>query len=563
MNEYIAFLFYAMRYFQIILVLLASTHVLAQSPDQKKEPPKLVVGIIVDQMRQEYLYRFSSKFSEGGFKRIMNDGFMLRNAHYNYAPTVTGPGHASVYTGATPAVHGIINNDWYDKDLKKHVNCVNDPNQKVVGHPEGKGAISPWRMLTSTVTDELELFTQRKAKVIGISVKDRGAVLPAGHMGDAAYWYDSKSGTFVTSTYYMQQLPQWVTKFNNLKLPDQYLSKVWDTFYPIDQYIASGPDETPYEAKLGGKEKATFPYDLKALRKKNDDYDLLVNVPFANDFLTEMAKAALDGEKLGQNTVPDFLAVSYSTTDIIGHSVGPNAVEIQDTYIRLDRNIEDLLKTLDAKVGAGNYTVFVSADHAVADVAQYLKDNKMPAGYFSYSNVKANLNEYLKKYFPDKDVIEEIAGDQVYLNHAAFQSEPSSAGVQMIIATELAMKFLMAQEGIANVYSESLLRQGDYNEGGIKGAVIRGHHAKRSGDIVIVLESGWYGSGRIQGTTHGSPYRYDTHVPILFYGAGIPKGSSVRYHTITDIAPTLSALLNIKFPSGSTGQPIGEIFENK
>ncbi|HEY0744559.1 MAG TPA: alkaline phosphatase PafA [Chryseosolibacter sp.] len=545
----------------LLLCLGAVSQLSAQSNSTKSESPKLVVGIIVDQMRQEYLYRFGSNFSRGGFNRLVNDGFMLRNAHYNYAPTVTGPGHASVYTGTTPAMHGIINNDWYDKELRKGVNCVNDPSQKVVGSPQGKGTVSPWRLLTSTVTDELKLFTQGKSKVIGISIKDRGAVLPAGHRGDAAYWYDGKSGTFVTSTYYMNALPQWVVNFNNRKLPDQYLSKVWDTFLPIEKYTASGPDDSPYEVKLNGKDKSTFPYDLKTLRKSNDDYDLLTSVPFANDFITEMAKAALDGEKLGQNTVPDFLAVSYSTTDAIGHSVGPNAVEIQDTYIRLDRNIEDLLKTLDAKVGAGNYTVFLSADHAVADVAQYLKDNKIPAGYFNYSNVQATLNDHLKKYFPGKDLVEEIDGGQVYLNHAAFESEPASAGVQMIIATELAMKFLMAQEGVADVYSESIIRQGNFSEGGVKGAVIRGHHAKRSGDIVFVLESGWYGAGRPQGTTHGSPYTYDTHVPIIFYGAKIPKGSSVRYHTITDIAPTISALLNIKFPSASTGQPVEEIFE--
>ncbi|HEY0652149.1 MAG TPA: alkaline phosphatase PafA [Chryseosolibacter sp.] len=548
-----------MKYFLTVLCVVVFTGLSAQPGAPQPQLPKLVVGIVVDQMRQEYLYRFGPKFTEGGFKRLMNDGFVIRNGHYNYAPTVTGPGHASVYTGTTPSMHGIIGNDWFDKELKKDVNCVNDPKQKVVGSPGGKGDISPWRMLTSTVTDELELFTQRKSKVIGVSIKDRGAVLPAGHMGDAAYWYDSKTGTFVSSTYYMTQLPSWLTKFNSQKLPDQYLAKTWAPLFPIEEYTASGPDETPYESKLGGKDKPTFPYDLKALRK-NGDYDLLVTVPFGNDFLTDMAKATLEGEKMGQNTVPDFLCVSYSTTDILGHAVGPNAVEIQDTYLRLDRNIEDLLKALDAKVGAGNYTVFLTADHAVADVAQYLKDNKMPAGYFNYANIKANLNEYLKKYFPDKDVIEEIDGDQVFLNHAAFQNDPSSAGVQMIIATELATQWLMAQEGVANVYPESILRQGSYSEGGVKGAIIRGYHPKRSGDLVICLESGWYGAGRIQGTTHGSPYTYDTHVPMLFYGSGIPKGSSVRYHAITDIAPTISALLNIKFPSGATGQPIEEIF---
>jgi predicted AlkP superfamily pyrophosphatase or phosphodiesterase len=523
--------------------------------------PKLVVGIIVDQMRQEYLYRFSSKYSDGGFKRLMNDGFMMKNAHYNYVPTVTGPGHASVYTGTTPAYHGIISNEWYDKNLKREVNCVYDPAYKVVGSTDGKGEISPFRLATTTVTDELKLFTQKRAKVIGVSLKDRGAVLPAGHMADGAYWYDSKSGNFITSTYYRTDLPQWVEKFNSLKLADKYLSRDWTTFFPIEQYTESGPDDSPYEGRSSGKDRPTFPYVLKDLRKKNGDYDLLATVPFGNDYLTDMAKAAIDGEKLGQGAVTDFLTVSFSTTDIIGHAVGPNAVEIEDTYIRLDRNLEDLLKTLDTKVGKGNYTVFLSADHAVSDVAQYLKDSRLPGGYFSYANLKVNLNEYLKKYFPGKELIEAVDGDQLFFNHEAFQNDPQSSGVEIMVATELVVNYLMAQDGVANAFSESVIRQSQYTEGGVKGFVVRGYHPKRSGDVVIVLESGWYGAGRVTGTTHGSPYTYDTHVPMLFYGYGIKKGSSVKYHPITDIAPTVSALLRIKFPSGSTGQPIEELFE--
>ena len=544
-----------------ILLLITFVHAFGQSGNQTIGRPKLVVGIVVDQMRQEYLYRFYNKFGDSGFKRLMNDGFMLKNAHYNYAPTVTGPGHASVYTGATPAVHGIINNEWYDKTLKRDVNCVNDPNQKVIGSPEGKGEVSPWRLLTTTITDELKLFSQKKSKVIGISIKDRGAVLPAGHMADAAYWYDSKTGKFITSTYYTSKLPEWVEKFNSLKLADQYLSKEWKTVYPIEEYIESGPDDSPYEIKPAAKEKATFPYNLQELRKKNGEFDLLTNVPFGNDYLTEMVKAGLEGEKLGKGSWTDFLAVSYSATDILGHAVGPNAVEIEDTYIRLDKNLEDLLKSLDSKVGQGNYTVFLSSDHAVADVAQYLRDNRIPAGYFNYANVKATLNDFLKQYFPNKDIIETISGDQVYFNQEVFQNDPKSSGVEMLVATELVINFLMAQEGVANAYSESVIRQGHYDEGGIKGMIVRGFHPKRSGDVVIVLESGWYGAGRVQGTTHGSPYTYDTHVPILFYGHGIKKGSSVKYHPITDIAPTLSVLLNIKFPSGCTGEPIEELFE--
>lgn len=546
----------------IILAFFVSANVLAQPARQVNERPKLVVGIVVDQMRQEYLYRFYNKFGNGGFKKLMNDGFMVKNAHYNYAPTVTGPGHASVYTGSTPAYHGIISNEWYDKSLKKEVNCVNDPTQKVVGSPEGKGDISPWRLLTTTVTDELKLFTQKRAKVVGVSIKDRGAVLPAGHMADAAYWYDSKTGTFVSSTWYMSQLPQWVEKFNALGLPDKYLSQEWKTLYPIEQYVESGADDTPYENKLGGKDKPTFPYNLKELRAKSGGYDLLVNVPFANDFLVEMAKAAIDGEKMGQDEITDFLTISFSQPDILGHGVGPNAVEIEDTYLRLDKSLEELLKNLDSKVGAGKYTVFLSADHAVADVAQYLKDNKVPAGYFSASNMKATLNDFLKKYFPGKDVIEYVDGEQIFFNHDAFQNDPKASGVELMVAAELVVNFLMTQEGVANAYAENVLRQGRYDEAGVKGMVIRGHHAKRSGDVVVVLESGWYGAGRVQGTTHGSPYTYDTNVPMLFYGFGVRKGSSVRYHPITDIAPTISSILHIKFPSGCTGQPVAELFED-
>ncbi len=547
-----------MKKLLLILLFVVSLQAVAQAPDDGIERPRLVVGIVVDQMKQEYLYRYYQHFGNEGFKRLMREGFMAKNAHYNYVPTVTGPGHASVYTGSTPAVHGIIGNSWYDKNLKKDVNCVEDPEEKIVGAEEGNGDVSPWRLLSSTITDELKLFTQKRAKVIGISVKDRGAVLPAGHLADAAYWYDSNTGRFITSTWYMDKLPSWVEAFNDRGLPDRYLSQSWTPVLPIDQYTGSGPDNSPYEAKLQGKESPTFPYNLAEMRKAGG-YGLLTTVPFGNDYVTEMAKAALDGEQLGTDEWTDFLAVSFSTTDILGHAVGPRAIEVEDMYIRLDRNIADLLKTLDSQVGDGNYTVFLTADHAVADVAQYLKDNKMQAGYFRTSYVRANLEAFLKDYFPDKDIIEAFSGGQVFLNQAAFRSEPRSSGIEMLVATELIVNYLMAQEGVAHVYSESILRQSHYDEGGIKGMAVRGYHARRSGDIVAVLEPGWYSSGSIQGTTHGSPYKYDTHIPMLFYGHGVKKGTSVQYHPVTDIAPTLSVLLSIPFPSGATGQPIGEL----
>jgi predicted AlkP superfamily pyrophosphatase or phosphodiesterase len=546
------------RLLSLLLFVGTALTVSAQAPER----PKLVVGVVVDQMRHEYLYRFYNKYGDGGFKRLMGDGFVLKNAHYNYAPTYTGPGHASVYSGTTPAIHGIIGNDFYDRLARRKVNCVEDGRYKPVGADNGNGDVAPSRLQTTTVTDELKLFTQKQAKVISISCKDRGAVLPGGHMADAAYWYDIKSGKFITSTYYAAKLPEWVDKLNARKLADKYLSQEWNTYYPIAQYTESGPDDSPYEQKFKGKQKAVFPYNLKELRKGNGDYDMLISTPFANDYLIDMAFAAIEGESLGRNASTDFLAISFSTPDYVGHAVGPNAVELEDVYIRLDKNIEALLKHLDEKVGRDNYTLFLTADHAVAENPQYLRDSKVPAGFFNDANVRANLEAYLLKYFPGREIIEDMSNEQIFLNTAAFQGDLRSSGVDLLIATELIIKYLMAIEGVANVYSESNLRQASFTEGGLKGMFARGYHPKRSGDIVIVLEPGWFEANKIQGTTHGSPYTYDTHVPVLFYGKGIKKGFSVTYHPITDIAPTLSVLLNIKFPSGCTGQPIKEILED-
>lgn len=529
-------------------------------PAIAQQKPKLVVGIVVDQMRQEYLYRFENKFGEQGFKRLMNEGFMVKNAHYNYVPTETGPGHASIYTGTTPAMHGIVANDWYDRSLKRDVYCVSDSTQKPLGTDVG-GRISPMRLLSTTVTDELKLATQKQSKVISLSIKDRSAVLPAGHMPDGAYWYDNKTGSMITSTFYKEQMPDWVTKFNARKLPDTYLNQEWNTLLPINQYTESGPDDSPYEGKWSGKTKPTFPYNLAELRKKMGMYSLLTMTPWGNTFVADFAKAAVLAEGLGKDAVTDFLAVSFSSTDIIGHAMGPNSVEIEDTYIRLDKVLEDLLNFLDKEVGKDAYTVFLTADHAVAEVPQYLMDNNVPAGYFKPALVKANLNEHLQKYFPGKTVVEEFTTEQVFINQQAFEGDPKASGIDLFVATELITKFLLNTDGIAQVFPATTLRQANSDEVGIRGKVVRGFHPKRSGDIAYVLEPGWFSSNGVTGTTHGSGYSYDTHVPILFYGSGIKKGSSSQFHTITDIAPTLSVLLKIKFPNGCSGQPIAEILD--
>ncbi|HCW06179.1 MAG TPA: alkaline phosphatase [Cytophagales bacterium] len=537
---------------------------LAQIGLLAQDKPKLVVGIVVDQMRQEYLYRFEKKYGEGGFKRLMSQGFMMTNAHYNYVPTITAAGHSSVYTGTTPAIHGIIGNDWWDKNLKRSVNCVEDPKQKPVGVTVGNGDVSPWRLLSTTITDELKLFTQKKSKVIGISIKDRGAVLPAGHLADAAYWLDNASGKFISSTYYFSKLPAWVEKFNSSNRSEFYLNKDWNTLLPITEYTESNPDDSPYEKVLKGKDKAVFPYELSKLNKTNGGFDLMAHSAFGDDLLTEFAMAALQGEDLGKGSQTDFFTISFSSPDLVGHNMGPNAVEVEDVYLRLDKNIETLLVKLDEQVGKDNYLVFLTADHAVADVPQSFMDSKIPAGYLlSGKKFKDELNAFLQKEFPGRKMIDTVCNQQVFFNPDSFAGDPKGAGIDLLVATELVANYIQAKEGVAQVFTKAMIKQGNYSEGGIKGKVIRGYNFKRSGDITFELEPGWIDWNSTRGTTHGSSYTYDTHVPMLFYGKGIRKGSSAVHHDITDLAPTISVLLKIKFPSGCTGNPITEIVDRK
>ncbi len=537
-----------------IILLLAFISVKSQD----SPAPRLVVGIVVDQMRQDYLYRFDSKFGAGGFKRLTREGFQVLNGHYNYAPTLTGPGHASIYTGTTPAIHGIIGNDYYDKVNKRTVNCVEDSSRRAVGSERGNGDVSPFRLISSTITDELKIATQKRAKVVSVSIKDRSAVLPGGHLPDGAYWFDETSGRFITSTYYRDTLPKWMVAFNGRGQPDKYMAQKWTPLLPIDQYTETGPDKSPYEIVLGAQSTPEFPYDLAKLQKRYAGYSLLTLTPFGNDLLTEVGLAAIDGESMGTDAVPDFLAISYSTPDLVGHGLGPQSVELEDVYLRLDKNIEGLLNSLDKKVGAGNYVVFLSSDHGVSQVPQFLLDNRIPAGYFNRSKLQEGLSQHLEKYYPGKKLIESIINDQVFLNQEIFGDNPRVSGIDLMVVQELITNYLLQTKGVAQVFTEANIRLAGFDEAGTRGMVNRGYHARRSGDIAYVLEPGWITGTGPQGTTHGSPYAYDTHVPILFFGKGIRAGSTAAYHTVTDIAPTLSVLLRISFPNGCTGQPVAE-----
>ncbi|BAO74830.1 alkaline phosphatase PafA [Winogradskyella sp. PG-2] len=517
--------------------------------------PKLVIGIVVDQMRYDYLTRFESKYGEGGFKRMMREGFNCKNNHFNYIPTYTGPGHASVYTGTTPKYHGIISNNWYDKETKETVYCAGDENVKSIGTEDKAGKMSPHLMLTTTFSDENRLFTQMRGKTIGISLKDRGAILPAGHTANAAYWFHGKEeGTWITSSFYMNTLPNWVTDFNTAEVAKSYL-KEWNTVYDISTYIESGTDDNNFERGFMGKDKAIFPYDLKTLSKDNNGFDILKATPYGNSLTTDFAIAAIEGEQLGMDEITDVLTVSYSSTDYVGHNFGVNSKEVEDTYIRLDKDIERFFKYLDETVGEGEYTVFLTADHGAVNVPAYLQSVKVPAGYLDYDSRKEKFQAFLKDTFGTTDIVEKVSNNQVFLS----KSKLKELGLNLHNVEQALVDEQISYENIAKVYTATTMNSTNFTTG-IEVLLQNGFNQKRSGDVIIIDDIAHIAYSK-KGSTHGSGLNYDTHVPLLFLGNGIKQGETYNKTVIPDIAPTISALLGISFPNGSTGCVLGFVIK--
>jgi len=539
--------------FSFFAIILMSNFSFGQS---NSENPKLVIGIVVDQMRYDYLTRFENRFGEGGFKRMMNEGFNCKNNHFNYVPTYTGPGHASIYTGTTPKYHGIISNNWYDKVVKKTVYCSGDDSVASVGTESTAGQMSPYRMKTTSFADENRLFTQMRGKTIGISLKDRGAILPAGHSANGAYWFQGKlEGHFITSTHYMTELPNWVKTYNEGGNVSKYM-KEWNTLYDIEGYEESGDDVNGFEGGFKGKETASFPYDLKALSAENGGFDILRSTPYGNSIVADFAIAAIDGENLGKDNITDVLAVSFSSTDYIGHNFGANSKEIQDTYLRLDQDLKRLFDALDSKVGKGQYTVFLTADHGAVHVPAYLQSAKIPAAYVNTNADKQRLNNFMFNTFKSIELIENVSNNQIFLNHEKLKEmNLKLSEVQNAIVNEI-----ITYESVDKAYSGSVFSTTNFTTG-IEELLQSGFNQKRSGDIVFVYNPATISYSKT-GSTHGSGLNYDTHIPLLFFGKGINKGSSYQKTRIIDIAPTISSLLGISFPNGNTGNPIEMVLKN-
>ncbi|MBP6385345.1 MAG: alkaline phosphatase family protein [Pseudarcicella sp.] len=532
----------------ILLFFLFVDKNLAQT-NPKFSQPKLVVGIVVDQMRYDYLEKFKNKFSQNGFLKLQKQGFECKNNYYNYAPTVTAAGHAAIFTGSIPAINGIVGNDWFDKFTQSNMYCVEDSSVKTIGAPGNAGKMSPKNLLVNTIADQLKLSNEFQSKSIGISLKDRGAILPAGHSADAAYWFDSKTGNWISSSYYLEKLPDWVDKFNAQKLPSSYIQKGWNTLFDINTYQGVANDDNSFETKLAGETKTSFPHILAASSGKNL-FESIRTSPFGNSLTKDFAIATLQNESLGKGKYTDFLSVSFSSTDYVGHAFGPNSVEIEDTYLRLDKDIADLIVALENQVGKNNFLLFLTADHGVSEIPSYLKKHKQPSGSVEMPKVLRMLKDSLVQHFQVKDLIWAEENNQLYIDFQRLKY--NKIAYQDFF--DFVNSVLMKEEFITNVVDLHNLSNSnltDYQLAYIK----NGYQPKRSGDIMILFAPNRL-TGYKTGTGHSSFYRYDTHVPLLFYGTNVEAGFTNNTTFISDIASTTAALLGIQEPNGAIGNVI-------
>jgi predicted AlkP superfamily pyrophosphatase or phosphodiesterase len=543
------------KIFVTFVILFISLSTSSQVPNSglkqnTLQRPKLIVGIVVDQMRWDYLYRYYDRYqADGGFKQMLSQGFSCENTLIPYTPTVTACGHTCIYTGSVPAINGIIGNEWWDYTNSKMTYCAGDMNVTTVGSTSAAGQMSPRNLLVTTIGDEMHLASNFHNKVIGVALKDRASILPAGHSANAAYWFDDLTGGWISSTYYMNDLPNWVKELNAKKMVDQYFAKDWKTLYPIESYTQSTPDDVPYENKPFGK---GFPYLLSPFIGKN--YGLIHVTPYGNSFTFDMAEAAIQGEQLGTGNFPDLLAISLSSPDYIGHTFGPNSIEAEDGFLRLDKDLGDFLRFLDKQVGKGNYLIFLSADHGVAQVPGFLKDHKIPAGSVETNALTDQLNNFLKDKFKSDKLAIGIINYQVYFDHNKMNGDRLNRDA----VYKEAINFLSSQPGVSRAIALEALTASTLNPD-IKNAIANGYNATRSGDIQLIYWPQWIDGFEAKGTTHGVWNPYDSHIPLLWYGWNIQPGQSNRRVYMSDIAPTLAALLHIQMPSGSVGRPIEEI----
>ena len=545
-----------MNKYKILKTILCVAIISCYSSIYAQERPKLVVGIVVDQMRWDYLYRYYDRYSERGFRRLMNEGFNCQNTMINYIPTVTAAGHASIFTGSVPSIHSIVGNDFIVQKNGKSVGATYDENVHAVGTDSLKaGQSSPVNLRTTTIGDELRLATNFRAKVVGVSLKDRGAIFPAGRMANAAFWLDENTGNWISSSWYMDSLPKWVEKYNSSDNVRKYIDKPWTTLYPINTYTQSVSDVRYEWEYLGDKSTIQFPIDFRKLFDSGKhNYGLLKDSPWGNTITADFAKQAIRYYKLGVDDVTDFLTVSFSATDYVGHRYAPNSIKTEDTYLRLDRDIASLLEYLDGKVGKDQYIVFITADHGGAHNVQFLSDNKVEAASWNKYIMCDSLNKYLSKSFGKKDIVLSLDNYQVNFNYPSIRNESKKEEI-----IKACIDFFENIDAVMYVVENRKASQASI-PAPIKERIINGYNPQHSGEIQLILKPHYCAQSAPKGTTHGLWNPYDSHIPLIFFGKGIPSGQTVREVYMTDIAPTVAALLKIQMPSATVGKAIEEVF---
>ncbi|MBN1118846.1 MAG: alkaline phosphatase family protein [Bacteroidales bacterium] len=515
------------------------------------ENPRLIICLTVSQFRSDYISRYWDKFEDDGFKRLANRGINCKNASYSNLLNDKGVGNATISTGTNPSGHGIVGSSWYDDLRGKIIPSVYDESVSTVGGPFEAGQCSPRQLFSTTFSDELKLSNTFKSKVISISLEPVSSVLSGGHTADAAYWFDIQNGNFISSSYYMDSLAPWVNDFNLKKIPSTYLERIWEPIHPLSEYTESLPDNNKFEE--GYKSGSTFPYEVKDLikaYKRKEEFAVLNTIPFGDNLVKDFAIQAIVNEELGKDFVTDVLFVNFTSLEQIGNLFGPLSVEVEDAVLRLDRELAHFLDFIDSEIGIENTLVIFTAEHGLNHRPEYLEANKIPSGYFNSSSAISLLTIYLNNIYGKGDWIKQYNSQQIYLNRTLIES----ADLKLSDFQDNVANLMLQFTGVQNTITSTALLNNYYIEGVFR-KIQNGYNQKRSGDVILHLNNGYLEKQGKTIISMGS----DTRVPLFWYGWKTGKKDIFRPVDITDIAPTISVLLDISYPNSSTGTPIEEV----
>jgi predicted AlkP superfamily pyrophosphatase or phosphodiesterase len=539
-------------------MLLIYSGLNGQSAYLPPEKPRLVVGIIVEQLRYDQLEKFRNRLSDNGIRRLLNEGTLFQNAYFQYLLTQSSPGHATIATGAEPSHHGITSDSWYLPMKNELINSTGDISVNPVGGSYETGLHSPVNLQSSTFSDELKMATGGKAKVFSAGLRESSVIFSAGHAADGAYWFDNITGTWMSSTYYIDSLPFWVSDFNGMKHSETLVTGSWELLKPTETYYDCMPDSNGHETGFNGINY--FPYDLKKMGGKGRgnqkfDFSLLRETPMGNTYTTDFVLKLIEKEELGMDDVTDFLTVCYTSTDYIGHRFGPSSYEMADAILRLDKNIEDLLTYLNNQMGKKNILIYFTSSHGISEIPSILAENRIPAGYFKPNQALQLLRSYLNAVYGEGDWVKGYSEKQVFLNRVLIED----ARIPLEEVQKKVARFLVQFTGVSSAYPYSAFEANDFGNGNLR-RIINNFSPQRSGDVIVTLNSGWVEKEGDNITNHNSPYEYDSHVPLLWYGWSVNRASVTRKVNISDIAATLSSLCRVPYPNACTGEPLFELF---